>query len=56
MRTCEVTGSYAGDISLDANRQYKLQVYADGFTPMVQRFDEFRPNVKARLTRALERE
>ena len=47
--TCDGTGSYAANIPLDANGQYKLQVYADGFAPMVQRFDEFTTNVEVRL-------
>jgi hypothetical protein len=52
--TCDGTGTYAANIPLDANGQYKLQVYAQGFAPMVQRFDEFTPNVEARLARAAE--
>ena len=52
--TCDGTGTYSANIPLDANGQYKLQVYADGFAPMVQRFDEFTPNVEARLARAAE--
>ena len=52
--TCDGTGTYSANIPLDNNGQYKLQVYADGFAPMVQRFDEFTPNVEARLARAVE--
>jgi hypothetical protein len=52
--TCDGTGTYAANIPLDDNGQYKLQVYADGFAPMVQRFDEFTPNVEVRLARAAE--
>lgn len=52
--TCDGSGSYALNIPLDANGQYTLQVYADGFAPMVQRFDEFSPNVEVRLARASE--
>ena len=52
--TCDGSGSYAGNIPLDANGQYKLQVYADGFAPMVQAFDEFTTTVEARLARAAE--
>jgi PKD repeat protein len=50
--TCDDTGTYSATIPLDANGQYKLQVYADGFAPMVQRFDEFTPDVEVRLARA----
>jgi PKD repeat protein len=52
--TCDGTGSYAANIPLDANGQYKLQVYAQGFAPMVQRFDELSPDVEVRLARAAE--
>ena len=37
-----------------ANGQFKLQVYAEGFAPMVQAFDEFTPDVEVRLARAAE--
>ena len=52
--TCDDTGSYSGNIPLDNNGQFKLQVYADGFAPMVQRFDESRPNNDVRMARAAE--
>jgi hypothetical protein len=52
--TCDGTGNYAANIPLDNNGQYKLQVYADGFAPMVQRFDEFSPDNDVRLARAAE--
>ena len=52
--TCDGTGSYSGNIPLDNNGQFKLQVYADGFAPMVQRFDESRPNNNVRMARAAE--
>lgn len=52
--TCDGTGTYSANIPLDANGQYKLQVYAEGFAPMVQVFDEFSPDVEARLARAAE--
>jgi len=52
--TCDGTGNYAANIPLDANGQYKLQVYADGFAPMVQLFDEFSPDNDVRLARASE--
>ena len=49
--TCDGTGSYSGNIPLDANGQYKLQVYADGFAPVIQTFDEFSPNNDVRKAR-----
>jgi len=52
--TCDGTGTYSANIPLDNNGQYKLQVYADGFAPMVQVFDEFSPDVEVRLARAAE--
>ena len=52
--TCDGTGSYSGNIPLDNNGQYKLQVYADGFTPTIQRFDESRPNNDVRMAHATE--
>lgn len=39
MFSCDGSGSYALDFPLDANGQYKLQVYADGFAPIIQIFD-----------------
>ena len=52
--TCDGTGTYSGNIPLDTNGQYKLQVYAEGFAPMVQAFDEFSPTNEVRLARATE--
>lgn len=52
--TCDGSGSYSGNIPLDNNGQYKLQVYAQGFAPMIQRFDEFSTNVEVRMARAAE--
>ena len=52
--SCDGTGSYSGNIPLDANGQYKLQVYAEGFAPLVQAFDEFSPTVEVRLARSTE--
>jgi hypothetical protein len=52
--TCDGSGSYSATIPLDANGQYTLQVYADGFAPMVQAFDEFTPNVTVRMAQAAE--
>ena len=54
MFTCDGTGNYALNIPLDANGQFKLQVYADGFAPTIQTFDEFQPDNDVRMARALE--
>ena len=54
MFSCDGTGSYALNIPLDANGQFKLQVYADGFAPAIQRFDEFKPTAVVGMTRAVE--
>jgi len=54
MFSCNGTGSYALHIPLDINGQYKLQVYADGFAPAIQRFDEFSTNNPVRMARATE--
>ena len=52
--TCDGTGSYAANIPLDANGKYNLQVYAQVFAPLTQRFDEFSPDNEVRLARASE--
>lgn len=52
--TCDGTGSYSLNIPLDNNGQYKLQVYAQGFAPLTQRFDEFSPTNDVRMARAAE--
>ena len=52
--TCDGTGNYAMRIPLDTNGQYKLQVYADGFAPNVQRFDEHSASNVVRMTRSVE--
>jgi hypothetical protein len=54
MFTCDGTGNYALNIPLDNNGQYKLQVYADGFAPIAQKFDEFKTTNNVRMARALE--
>ena len=43
MFSCDGSGSYDLNIPLDGNGQFQLQVYADGFAPHVQTFDESRP-------------
>jgi hypothetical protein len=52
--TCDGTGEYSASIPLDGNGQYKLQVYAEGYAPMVQVFDENSPDNDVRLARASE--
>ena len=54
MFTCDGTGNYALNIPLDTNGQFKLQVYAEGFAPVTQKFDEFSVNNDVRMARALE--
>jgi len=54
MFTCDGTGSYALNIPLDSNGQFKLQVYADGFAPTIQTFDEFQAINDVRMARAVE--
>jgi len=54
MFSCDGTGSYALNIPLDNNGQYKLQVYADGFAPVIQTFDEFQATNDVRMARATE--
>jgi hypothetical protein len=52
--TCDDTGNYAGNIPLDANGQFKLQVNAAGFAPISQTFDEFQTINDVRLARETE--
>ena len=54
MFSCDGSGSYALNIPLDFNGQFKLQVYADGFAPTIQVFDEFSPTNDVRMARASE--
>jgi hypothetical protein len=54
MFSCDGTGSYARNIPLDTNGQFKLQVYADGFAPTIQTFDEFQAINDVRMARAVE--
>ncbi len=54
MFSCDGSGSYALNIPLDNNGQFKLQVYADGFAPETQTFDEFQATNDVRLARAVE--
>ena len=54
MFTCDGTGSYGLNIPLDNNGRFKLQVYADGFAPTIQTFDEFRSMGDVRMARSAE--
>ena len=54
MFSCDGAGSYALNIPLDNNGQFKLQVYADGFAPTIQKFDEFQAANDVRMARAVE--
>ena len=54
MFSCDGTGNYALNIPLDTNGQFKLQVYADGFAPTIQTFDEFQAMNDVRMARAAE--
>jgi hypothetical protein len=54
MFSCDGSGSYALNIPLDNNGQFKLQVYADGFAPTIQTFDEFQAINDVRMARAAE--
>jgi hypothetical protein len=52
--TCDGSGQYTLNVPLDANGQFKLQVYAQGFAPTTLGFDEFSPTNDVRLARAAE--
>ena len=52
--SCNDSGSYALAIPLDNKGQFKLQVYADGFAPAIQTFDEFSAVNDVRMARASE--
>jgi hypothetical protein len=54
MFTCDGSGNYSLNIPLDSNGQFKLQVYADGFAPITQKFDESSPDNDVRMARAVE--
>ena len=54
MFTCDGAGNYALNIPLDTNGQFKLQVYADGFAPITQKFDEFNVSNDILMARAVE--
>ena len=52
--SCNGSGTYSLNIPLDNNGQFKLQVYADGFAPITQRFDDSSVMNDVRLARAAE--
>ena len=54
MFSCDEEGTYSLEFPLDANGQYKLQVYADGFAPAVQTFNEFDDPLNVRMARSSE--
>jgi hypothetical protein len=54
MFSCDGSGSYALNVPLDTNGQFKLQVYAQGFAPTIQTFDEFSAVNDVRMARATE--
>jgi len=54
MFSCDGSGSYALNIPLDTNGQFKLQVYADGFAPTIQTFDEFKTVNDVSMARTVE--
>ena len=54
MFSCDGTGSYFLKIPLDTNGQFKLQVYADGFAPTIQKYDEYKTTNNVHMARAIE--
>ena len=52
--SCDDEGIYSLEFPLDANGQYQLQVYADGFAPAVQTFNEFDDPFNVRMARSSE--
>jgi len=52
--SCNGSGTYSINIPLDNNGQFKLQVYADGFAPITQKFDDSSVMNDVRLARAAE--
>ena len=52
--SCDGSGNYSVNIPLDNNGQFKLQVYADGFAPTIQSFDEFKAVNDVRMAQAAE--
>jgi len=54
MFSCDGRGSYELEFPLDANGQFTLQVYADGFAPAVQTFDASNLGGDMRMTPSTE--
>jgi hypothetical protein len=54
MFSCDGSGRYSLEFPLDSKGQFKLQVYADGFAPSVQSFDEFSLGSDVRMARSTE--
>ena len=54
MFSCDGSGSYSLNIPLDSKGQFKLQVYADGFAPTIQTFDEMQTINDVHMARAVE--
>jgi len=54
MFSCDGAGNYSLHIPLDSNGQFKLQVYADGFAPAIQLFDEYAATNDVRMAHASE--
>jgi hypothetical protein len=52
MFSCDGSGRYSLEFPLDNNGQFKLQVYADGFAPYAQSFDEFSLGGDVRMARS----
>jgi hypothetical protein len=54
MFSCDGMGNYSLEFPLDQNGQYKLQVYANGFAPAVQKFNEFDNPLDVRMAKSTE--
>jgi hypothetical protein len=52
--SCGGSGTYSMSVPLDGDGQFKLQVYADGFAPISQKFDDSSVMNDVRLARASE--
>ena len=52
--SCDGSGNYSLNIPLDAKGQFQLQVYAEGFAPNIQVFDEFKSVNDVRMARSSE--
>ena len=52
--SCDGSGKYSLEFPLDSNGQFKLQVYANGFAPTIQSFDDFSLGGDVRMARSAE--